>query len=148
MPSTNQPSLVFRSAVPDDHVLLSDLWRRCNLTAAYNDPRTDLDFARGKFNSDVLVGELGGRIVASVMVGHDGHRGWLYYVAVDPDQQGHGYGADIVAAGEEWLRARSVPKVMLLIRDTNTVVQQFYERIGYEAAPRIVMQKWLKEPES
>lgn len=83
------------------------------------------------------------RIMCSVLVGHDGHRGWLYYVAVTPAQQGHGFGATIVAAAEEWLRARGVRKVQLLIRPTNVKVRAFYKHLGYETSPVTVMQRWL-----
>jgi ribosomal protein S18 acetylase RimI-like enzyme len=93
----------------------------------------------------VIVGLVDDQVVASVMVGHDGHRGWLYYVAVDPNHRGSGFGAAIVEAGENWLRSRQVPKVMLLIRETNTKVEAFYKNIGYETIPRIIMQKWLIE---
>lgn len=135
--------LVIEPASDADIPALAALWRDCNLVAAYNDPAEDIAFARGKPNSDVLVGRLDGRIVASVMVGQDGHRGWLYYVAVDPGERKTGLGAQIVEAGEDWLRARNVRKAMLMIRETNTGVRAFYERIGYEAAPRVVMQRWL-----
>jgi ribosomal protein S18 acetylase RimI-like enzyme len=91
----------------------------------------------------VLVARQDGRVVATVMVGHDGHRGWLYYVAVAPALQGQGIGAQIVAAGEEWLKARGVVKVQLLVRETNTRVVAFYEKLGFEIAPRVVMSKWL-----
>ena len=70
-------------------------------------PRVDFEFALGKPSSDVLIGETDG-IVASVMVGHDGHRGWVYYVAVDPDCQKLGYGAEMMRAAEMWLKARGV----------------------------------------
>lgn len=68
------------------------LWERCGLTRPWNDPYKDIAFARGKPNSDVLVAERDGKIIASAMVGHDGHRGGLYYVSVDPDHQNQGLG--------------------------------------------------------
>ena len=68
------------------------------------------------------------------MVGHDGHRGWVYYVAVDPDQQGKDFGRAIMAAAEDWLRAQGVEKVMLMVRPDNTSVQAFYDRLGYDDA--------------
>ncbi|WP_372070639.1 GNAT family N-acetyltransferase [Tistrella mobilis] len=103
----------------------------------------DIAFARGRSHSDVLVGRLDGRPVASVMAGHDGHRGWLYYVAVDPACRHQGLGADIVTAGEDWLRRHGVRKVLLMIRETNTAVKAFYEKVGYQAVPRVVMEKWV-----
>ena len=141
-------ALTIRAALATDRANLADLWRRCSLTVPYNDPGTDLDFARAKPGSDVLVGVEGDRIVASVMVGHDGHRGWLYYVAVAPDRQKRGYGRQIVEAGERWLAERGVPKAMLMVRTSNTAVEGFYHALGYETAPRIVLQKWLKPPQT
>ncbi|MGC4190559.1 MAG: GNAT family acetyltransferase [Thermomicrobiales bacterium] len=122
---------------------LADLWTACNLVASYNPPLDDIAFARAGKESEILVGLRDDRIVASVLVGHDGHRGWLYYVAVSPDLQGEGLGARIVAAGEGWLRERGVRKVQLLIRPTNTKVAGFYEHLGYERSPVTVMQRWL-----
>jgi len=145
MNADKEATLRFRPILASDHDRVGQLWVRCQLTTSYNDPHKDIEFAAGGIASDVLVGLEGDRIVASVMVGHDGHRGWLYYVAVDPDCQGRGYGAYVVAAGEAWLRDRGVAKVMLLIRETNTAVQRFYTGIGYETIPRIVMQKWLTQ---
>jgi ribosomal protein S18 acetylase RimI-like enzyme len=141
-----QKSLTIRPANNKDRQTIADIWTKCSLIASYNDPARDLDFARGKVNSDVIVGTIDDRVVATAMSGHDGHRGWLYYVAVDPDHRGRGFGAAIVQAGETWLRERGVQKVMLLVRETNTKVEAFYKGIGYETIPRIVMQKWLVEP--
>ncbi|MGN6482858.1 MAG: GNAT family acetyltransferase [Thermomicrobiales bacterium] len=122
---------------------LADLWTACNLVVSYNPPLDDIAFARAGQASAILVGLLDDRIVASVLVGHDGHRGWLYYVAVSPDHQGEGLGAQIVEAGEDWLRERGVRKVQLMVRPTNTKVLAFYEHLGYERSPVTVMQRWL-----
>lgn len=122
---------------------LADLWEACSLVVSYNPPLDDIAFARSGKESDILAGILDDRLVCSVMVGHDGHRGWLYYVAVIPDQQGSGFGAMIVAAAEAWLRARGVRKVQLMVRPTNSRVLAFYEHLGYEPSPVTVMQRWL-----
>jgi ribosomal protein S18 acetylase RimI-like enzyme len=136
--------LIVRSAVPEDEPAVVALWRSCGLVASYNDPAADFRFARAGACSDVLVGvDAAGRIDGSVMVGHDGHRGWLYYVAAAPDARGSGIGRHMVQAGEGWLRQRGVVKVQLLVRETNTAVVGFYERLGFEVAPRTVMAKWL-----
>jgi ribosomal protein S18 acetylase RimI-like enzyme len=140
-------TLSIRCASIDDEEDIVALWRTCGLETSYNDLAQDFRFARAKPNSDILVGvSPEGRIVGSVMAGHDGHRGWLYYVATAPDCQLQGIGRQMVAAGEEWLRERKVVKVMLLVRDTNRQVVDFYNRIGFEAIPRVVMQKWLGGP--
>ena len=139
-------ALTVRTFAEQDRVAVIALWRRCGLTVPYNDPDRDIDFARGKPGSDILVGVIDGKVAASVMVGHDGHRGWIYYVAVDPDRQGGGHGAAMVRAAEEWLAERGVPKAMLMVLRSNRRVVGFYEALGYEEAPSVVLQRWLVEP--
>jgi ribosomal protein S18 acetylase RimI-like enzyme len=119
------------------------LWRACGLTRPWNEPARDLAFSRGKFNSDVLVGLVEGRIVASVMVGHDGHRGTMYYVSVAPSDRGRSYGRAIVAAAEAWLLDRGVWKVNLLVRSENTAVMKFYDGLGYAPGDVMSIQKWI-----
>lgn len=134
-----------RPATPADEDALVALWHACGLVASYNDPASDFRFARGGACSDVLVAvDEAGRVGGSVMVGHDGHRGWLYYVAAAPELQGSGIGRLVVSAAEDWLRTRGVNKAQLLVRDTNTNVVAFYERLGFETAPRVIMGKWLR----
>ena len=136
--------LTIRAAATEDEPAVIALWRACDLVASYNDPAVDFAFARAGACSDVLVGEDEiGRIKGSVMVGHDGHRGWLYYVASDPDSRGAGFGRQMVMAAEGWLRERGVLKAQLLVRETNTKVVSFYEHLGFEVAPRVIMSKWL-----
>jgi ribosomal protein S18 acetylase RimI-like enzyme len=124
------------------------MWQACELTRPWNDPASDIAFARKGPNSAVLVGRDGNAIVASVMVGHDGHRGWVYYVAIDPEHRGKGHGREIMNAAEQWLRQRGIEKLMLLVRSDNTKVQAFYEQLGYDAQERVIYAKWLdgREP--
>jgi ribosomal protein S18 acetylase RimI-like enzyme len=126
-----------------EEALVIALWQRAGLTRPWNDPMNDLAFARGKANSDVLVGEIDGRILASAMVGHDGHRGVMYYVAVDPAQQGSGLGRQIVQAAEAWLLARGVWKVNLLVRRGNESVLGFYDGLGYAQGTTVPLEKWI-----
>ena len=93
----------------------------------------------------VLAGKSDGRVVASVMVGHDGHRGAVYYVSVDPDAQGKGYGKQVMAAAESWLKGQGVWKLNLLVRAENEAVRGFYEQLGYEVEPRLCMARKLLE---
>ncbi len=113
------------------------------LTRPWNEPRRDLDFARGKASSEILVAEENDRIVATVMAGHDGHRGTIYYLAVEPAKQGNGLGRLAVAAAEAWLRARGVWKINLLIRRENAKVIGFYEALGYEPNDVVSLGRWL-----
>jgi ribosomal protein S18 acetylase RimI-like enzyme len=112
-----------RRAVAADETAVVGLWRSCDLIVSYNDPGRD--FRRGISGqcSDVLVEEdESGEIVGTVLVGYDGHRGWLYYVAASPALQRTGIGRKMVEAAEKWLRDRGVAKAQLLIRETNTGV--------------------------
>ena len=131
-----------------DVAAVAALWQRCGLTRPWNDPTSDIAFARKGPNSAVLVGREANAIVASVMVGHDGHRGWVYYVAVDPDHRQKKYGRVIMDAAENWLRERGIEKLMLLVRSDNTAVKAFYEQLGYDAQERVIYAKWLdgREP--
>ena len=124
-----------------EHVIA--LWRRCGLTRPWNDPTGDIAFARRGRNAAILVGRRDAVIVASAMVGHDGHRGWVYYVAVDPDMRRQDFGRAIMAAAEDWLRAQGVTKAMLMVRPDNKQLQAFYDRLGYDAQERVVYAKWL-----
>ncbi len=121
------------------------LWRDCDLLVnPLNDPKKDINFCRESGHGDVLVGlDDNDTVVASVMMGHDGHRGWIYYLASRPDIQGQGHGRLMTAAAEKWLKDRSVPKVELLVRDTNSRVIGFYQRCGYNIEPRAVMSRRL-----
>jgi ribosomal protein S18 acetylase RimI-like enzyme len=119
------------------------LWERCGLTRPWNDPRADIALARRGTNACVLTAKSAGALVAAALVGHDGHRGWVYYVAVDPDARHKGFGRAIMAAAEDWLRTRGVAKLMLMVRPDNAKVQAFYETIGYDEQERIVYAKWL-----
>ena len=124
------------------------LWQRCGLTRPWNDPAADIALARRGPNSTVLTGRDGGAIAATAMVGHDGHRGWVYYVAVDPDRRANGHGRAIMNAAEEWLRQAGIPKLQLLVRRDNAKAGAFYQSIGYEEADTIVFAKWIdgREP--
>ncbi len=136
-------ALEFRAMQEHELDRIIELWHACGLTRPHNDPHRDIEKARAKPASEVLVGLDNGKVVASVMVGHDGHRGVVYYVSADPDVQGKGIGRQIMAAAEDWLKAQGIWKLNLMIRADNTAVRSFYERLGYEVEERTVMAKWL-----
>lgn len=122
---------------------VAGLWARCGLTVPWNDPAADIALARSVANAEILVLRTDGQVVATALAGHDGHRGWVYYVSVDPDRRGRGYGRAIVAAAEAWLADRRMPKVQLMLRATNRPVRDFYAALGYAEKPRIIMDKWF-----
>ena len=124
------------------------LWQRCGSTRPWNDPAADIALARKEVNSTILLGRNGGALVASVLVGHDGHRGWVYYVTADPGHRFKGFGRAIMNAAEDWLRARGIPKLQLMVRKDNTKVHAFYRSIGYYNQETVTFAKWLdgREP--
>ena len=127
-----------------DRDAVIELWRASDLLVnPLNDPVQDIGFATRSPNATIMVAEQAGRIVATAMVGHDGHRGWLYYVATDPTLRQTGLGRQIVHACEQWLRQRGVPKVQLIVRASNTRVIGFYQRLGYVVEPREIMSRRL-----
>lgn len=90
-----------------------------------------------------LVALDGGRVIGTVMAGYDGHRGWLYAVAVDPDARRAGLGRRLVGAAEERLRARGCVKVNLQVRAGNDAAVAFYEALGFLQEPRVSLGKRL-----
>ncbi len=90
-----------------------------------------------------MVGRDGRAVVTTAMVGHDGHRGWVYYVAVDPDCQKRGYGRLIMAAAEDWLRSAGIAKLQLLVRRGNEQANAFYGSLGFTESTSVMFQKWL-----
>jgi ribosomal protein S18 acetylase RimI-like enzyme len=137
------PALAIADIADPDVTAVIALWQACGLTRPWNDPASDIALARRGPNSTVLVGRLDGTIVATAMVGHDGHRGWVYYVAADPAQRGRGFGRAIMDAAEDWLRAAGVPKLQLLVRPDNAGVAEFYQSIGFAAQDILMFTKWL-----
>jgi ribosomal protein S18 acetylase RimI-like enzyme len=127
----------------NDRTEVIRLWRRAGLVREWNDPSGDIALARKERNSTILLGRHEGALVASVLVGHDGHRGWVYYVSVDPDHRSKGYGRDIMTAAENWLRARGIAKLQLMVRGDNAKVHAFYESLGYYDQKRVTFAKWL-----
>jgi ribosomal protein S18 acetylase RimI-like enzyme len=131
----------FRKAKPADRDAVIALWGACGLTRDWNDPVKDFDFALAGATSTVLIHEISGVVVASVMVGHDGHRGALYYLAVAPEHQKTGLGRAAVAAAENYLKKLGVWKINLMIRSENDAALGFYQAIGFEMNEVVSMGK-------
>jgi ribosomal protein S18 acetylase RimI-like enzyme len=108
------------------------LWRACDLVVPWNDPQRDIERKLLVQPELFLVGEIEERVVATVMAGYDGHRGWLNYLVVAPDRQRQGVGRQIVEAAIEKLRERGCPKINLQIRASNKEVITFYESLGFK----------------
>jgi ribosomal protein S18 acetylase RimI-like enzyme len=157
LPATRAAGVHIRPYRPADQAQVIALWQACNLTRPWNDPAADIAFCVASPAATLLVaeaspsGELAvetkvGSIVGSAMVGHDGHRGWVYYVAVHPGQQRSGLGAVLMVAAERWLKAHGVGKLQLMVRDSNLAARGFYEKLGYKTEPVVTMSKWLRKP--
>ncbi len=130
----------------DDFAGCTALWERCGLTCWYNDPSLDIPRWQRSGCAEIFVAERGGEIVGTVCCGHDGHRGWLYYVAVDPALQGAGLGRRIVRHAEDWLARQGILKVQLIVRGSNRPVIGFYTAIGYAYTPHAILARWLGLP--
>lgn len=115
----------------EDESAVVQLWRACDLVVPYNDPYKDIQRKMAIQADLFMVGVEGTRIVATVMAGYEGHRGWMNYLAVAPDRQRAGLGRQMVAEAEQQLRRLGCPKINLQIRRANAGVMQFYRRLGY-----------------
>ena len=130
----------------DDFAACTALWQRCGLTVWYNDPVRDIALWQSSACAEIFLAESAGAVVGSVCCGHDGHRGWLYYLAVDPDHQHRGIGTRLVRRAEDWLGRQGILKIELMVREGNRKVIAFYAALGYAVTPRAVMARWLRLP--
>ena len=121
-------------------------WDDAGLTRPWNDPLADFDRALASAQSAVLGVFDDGILAGSVMVGDDGHRGWVYYLAVDAIHRRRGAGAALMAAAEQWMCARGVTKVNLMVRHSNQAALGFYANLGYDDDEVTVLSRRLSEP--
>lgn len=133
-----------RPALDRDVPGLVALWEACGLTRSHDDAPTDIAFARRGPNSDVLLADREGELLAAAVVGHDGHRGAVYYVSANPAHRGEGLGRLIMDAAEAWLIQRGVWKLNLLVRKSNLAVIGFYKSIGYDEDETVALSKRLQ----
>jgi ribosomal protein S18 acetylase RimI-like enzyme len=116
---------------PTDEDAVVALWQECGLTRPWNDPRKDIARKLTEQPELFLVGTVDFKLVATAMIGFDGHRGWVYYLAVAPAHRKHSHGRALMNEAERRLIARGCPKINLLVRSTNTAVVDFYRSLGY-----------------
>ena len=130
-----------------DQDAIVELWQRCGLVVPWNNPLTDI--ARKMADSPDLffTGRIDGKLVASCMAGYDGHRGWIYFLAVASSDQRKGFAAQLVAHVEAQLVELGCPKLELMVRDTNREVIEFYQAIGFNLDPVRVLSKRLLQDE-
>jgi ribosomal protein S18 acetylase RimI-like enzyme len=133
---------------PEDQAELLALWQQCGLIVPWNNPLSDIDRKLADSPGLFFVGKIGSRLVASCMAGYDGHRGWIYFLAVLPAEQRAGLAARMVAQAEASLAELGCPKIDLMVRDSNTEVLAFYQSVGYRLDPVRVLSKRLLEDEA
>ena len=137
--------LEIRCYKESDQEAVVQLWRECGLTVPWNDPVKDINRKLRVQRKLFLVGSLGTRLVATVMAGYEGHRGWINYLAVAPDCQKMGFGRRLMEEAEIRLRAAGCPKINLQIRRSNAGVIEFYKTIGYSVDDVVSMGKRLEK---
>ena len=114
-----------------DEAAVVALWEECGLARPWNDPHKDIARKLAVQPELFLVGVIDGVLMASVMAGYEGHRGWVNYLAIAPQHRGRGHGRALMKRVEQLLLARGCPKVSLLVRSSNTQALTFYSHLGY-----------------
>jgi ribosomal protein S18 acetylase RimI-like enzyme len=144
---TKHVALHIRPFIEADEPLVVDLWERCGLARAWNDPRKDIA-RKLRVQRDLFLvgvdGDWGDRVVATVMAGYEGHRGWINYLAVHPDWRRQGFARALMAAAEDRLRALGCAKINLQIRQQNRDAIAFYRGIGFVEDAVVNMGKRLE----
>lgn len=126
-----------------DEEAVVTLWEQCRLTRPWNDPRKDIARKLQVQPELFLVGIVDGAVVASVMAGYEGHRGWVNYLAVSPKLRGRGYGRLLMERVEALLLERGCPKVNLQVRQANAEALAFYRHLGYAEEESVSLGKRL-----
>ncbi|MGI9274110.1 MAG: GNAT family acetyltransferase [Endozoicomonas sp.] len=135
--------MIIRTFIGQDEEQVIRLWNHCGLTVPWNDPASDIRRKMEIGSELFLVGEDEGRIVASVMGGYEGHRGWVNYLAVEPGRQGRGLGRQLMQHLERLLLEKGCPKINLQVRTSNKNVARFYKALGYQVDEVVSLGKRL-----
>ena len=134
-----------RAFQPGDEAAVIALWKECSLTRPWNDPHKDIARKLEVQSELLLVGTIDGAVMASVMAGYDGHRGWVNYLAVAPQYRREGHARALMHYVESKLQELGCPKVQLLVRNTNMEAREFYRRLGYAQDESVSLGKRLIE---
>jgi ribosomal protein S18 acetylase RimI-like enzyme len=122
------------------------LWLEAGLVRPWNDPHADARRALAAPAATIIAARDAGRLIGTAMAGHDGHRGWVYYLAVAADRQGEGIARKLMAAAEAWCAVAGMPRLNLMVRADNAGVLAFYDALGYRRSDVAVLQKDLVPP--
>jgi ribosomal protein S18 acetylase RimI-like enzyme len=140
--------LEIRPFVIEDTDAVLEVWSLAGMIMPERNPRSDIQKKLRQSPESFFVGTLEGKVVATVMVGYDGHRGWIYLLAVKPDLQRKGIGTQLMEHAESWLRQQGCLRVKLQIDEARSDVAGFYKRLGYEVQPLVSMAKWFRVSDS
>jgi ribosomal protein S18 acetylase RimI-like enzyme len=132
---------------PADESEVINLWRQCGLIVPWNNPETDIQRKLSTTPDLFFVGVLDDELIASCMAGYDGHRGWIYFLAVKDSFQRKGFASRLIDHTESELIKLGCPKVELMVRKTNKNVISFYQSVGYDSDPVTVLSKRLIKDE-
>ncbi|OUL26329.1 GNAT family acetyltransferase [Nostoc sp. RF31YmG] len=136
-------NLLLRPYQEQDEEQVINLWYRCNLVMPWNDPKQDIRLKLQVQSELFLVGLIAAKVVATIMVGYEGHRGWFNYLAVAPEYQRQGIGKYMVEQATMKLKSLNCPKINIQIRNSNIDVIQFYDHLGFKIDDVISMGKRL-----
>ena len=126
-----------------DESAMVALWNECGVTRPWNDPHKDIARKLGVQPEWFLVGTEGGELIATVMAGYDGHRGWVNYLSVAPTHRGRGHAKALMQHVEQLLLSAGAPKINLLVRSSNAGVIAFYRHLGYAQDDAVCLGKRL-----
>ena len=143
-----ESSLLIRPFQTEDEDALVALWKMCELTVPWNNPHKDIARKLQVQPELFLVGILDSSLIATVMGGYEGHRGWINFLAVHPDFQENGYGQEIMNSVETGLREMGCPKINLQIRTGNNKIASFYQKLGFTNDHVVSMGKRLEADHS
>jgi ribosomal protein S18 acetylase RimI-like enzyme len=134
-----------RTATLNDIPSIIEIWEECKLTRPWNNPKNDITNALITSTSTILLLCNQAQILGTIMAGYDGHRGWIYYLAVKGKFQNKGFGRKLIIEAEKWLANKNVNKVNLMVRNSNKSVITFYQNVGYKDDDVVVLSKWLND---
>ncbi|MEM8560908.1 MAG: GNAT family acetyltransferase [Pseudomonadota bacterium] len=136
-----------RAFADSDREAVVTPWRNCGLVVPWNDPDKDIDNKLAVDRDLFLVALDSDGLVATVMGGYEGHRGWINYLAVNPEKRGLGYGKRMMSSVETRLKSKGCPKINLQVRSSNAEVVAFYRTLGYTIDAVVSLGKRLDKPE-
>ena len=134
---------IFDTASAQDIPQIAQLWEACGLIRPWNDPAKDINYCLEHAESTLFIASEGGAVIGTVMTGADGHRGWVYYLAVAETHRRQGLARRLMDEAQSWLKTRGVWRLNLMVRQDNIAVRDFYDRLGFRASDVVVLQKDL-----